>query len=93
MSDNNSQITVLQALALAGAANKTAVLSKARLVRKGPGGPAEVPLELSSIQKGKAPDIQMLPDDIIYVPSSLIKNFMTNSSNIVAAAASAAIYH
>jgi polysaccharide export outer membrane protein len=93
MSDNNSQITVLQALALAGAANKTALLGKARLVRKGPGGPAEVPMELASIQKGKASDIQMQPDDILYVPSSLLKGIVTNSSNIVAAATSAVIYH
>ncbi len=92
MTNNESKITVLQALATAGAPNKTAVLSKAKLVRKTENGPREVPLELSAIEKGKSPDVPMQPEDVLYVPSSWFKNVLTNSSSIAASATSALIY-
>jgi polysaccharide biosynthesis/export protein len=92
MANNESKITVMQALATAGAANKTAVLSKAKLVRKTPNGPQEVPLALAEIEKGKAPDVFMEPEDILYIPSSWLKNVLTNSSSIAASATSALIY-
>ena len=92
MTNNESKITVMQALATAGALNKTAMLSKAKLVRKTANGPQEVPLALADIEKGKAPDIFMEPEDILYVPSSWLKNVVTNSSSIAASATSALIY-
>ncbi len=89
---NDSQISVLQSLAMAGSANKTALLSKAKLIRHTPNGPQEVPIVLASMQKGKEPDIQMQADDILYVPSSWMKNLTQNASQIVGSAAAAAIY-
>lgn len=92
MTTNDSQMTVLQALAMAGSANKTAVLSKVKLVRHTPRGPQEVNVAIASMQKGKEPDIQMQPDDILYIPSSWMKNIMQNASQIVASASAAAVY-
>lgn len=92
MSNNESKMTVMQALATAGAPTKTAVLSKAKLVRKTANGPQEVPVALADIEKGKAPDILMEPDDILYIPSSWLRNVVSNSSSIAASATSALIY-
>jgi polysaccharide export outer membrane protein len=92
MTEDESKITVLQALALAGAINKTALLGKAKLVRQGATGPVDVPIELAAMEKGKQPDIQMQPGDILFIPTSWMKSLTANSSQIAASAASAAIY-
>ena len=92
MTTNDSQMTVLQALALAGSANKTSLLSKAKLIRHTANGPQEVPMVLASMQKGKDQDIQMQPDDVLYIPSSWMKNLTQNASQIVGSAAAAAVY-
>lgn len=92
MSNNNSQITALQMLALAGGTPPTAVPSAARLIRRSGDGYTETKIQLSDMQKGKIHDIQLQPDDIIYVPFSYLKNLATNASGIVAAAGGAAIY-
>jgi polysaccharide biosynthesis/export protein len=63
-------LTVLQAVALAGGTNRTAKLSGAKILRKGPSGMTETPVELKKILQAKAPDLTLLPDDILVVPSS-----------------------
>ena len=92
MTNDDSQITVLQALALAGAADKTAVLKKAKLIRRTPTGPQEVPLALAEMQKGERPDLAMQSNDVLFIPFSWMKNIAMNSSQIVSSAASAMIY-
>jgi polysaccharide export outer membrane protein len=89
---NDSQITVLRAIAMAGSTNKSAVVSKIRLIRKTDGGQTEIPVQLSAIQKGKQADFPLQPNDILYVPFSFAKNVLVNGSGIAAAAASAAVY-
>ncbi len=93
MADNNSQMTVLQALAAAGAANKTAMTSRAKLIRKSSSGLTDMPIQLSAIEKGKAPDVRMQSDDVLFVPSSWMKNLSMGSSTIAASATTALIYH
>ena len=89
----SSRITVLEAISLAGATNHTATPSNARLVRRAGDGYEDIHLQISKIQKGKAPDVEMMPDDVIYVPFSYVKNALSlGSSSIVSAATSAAIY-
>jgi polysaccharide export outer membrane protein len=92
MSTNNSRMTVLQAIALAGYANHTAAVGKSRLVRETATGVEEIDLEVTAIQKGKKPDVALLPDDVVYVPFSFIRNIGINGQGILASAASAAIY-
>jgi polysaccharide biosynthesis/export protein len=89
---NNSHLTVLQAVATAGSANKTSVQSHVRLIRSTPDGAMELPVNLNDIQKGKQPDIALQANDIIYVPFSWIKNTAMSASAIAASTASAAIY-
>jgi len=92
MSANESQMTVLQALANAGGTNKTAILSKAKLVRKSPEGVKEIPISLNAMQKGEHPDVAMQANDILYIPFSYMKNIAFNGTQIAASAASAIIY-
>jgi polysaccharide export outer membrane protein len=92
ISTNNSRMTVLQAIALAGYANHTAALGKSRLVRETATGVEEIGLEVSAIQKGKKPDVALLPDDVVYIPFSFMRNVGINGQGILASVASAAIY-
>jgi polysaccharide export outer membrane protein len=72
--DNSSRMTVLKAIAMAQGVNPTASLNNAKLVRKTPSGQEEQPLELKKILSGKSPDVAMLPDDIVFIPSSAAKS-------------------
>jgi len=92
MSDNDAQITVLEALANAGGTNKTAIVSKAKLVRKTANGTTEIPIALGPIEKGKQPDIALRASDVLFIPFSYMKNLALNGSQIAASAASAVIY-
>ena len=80
MSNNDSQMTVLEALATAGDTNKTAIISKVKLVRTTTSGITEIPISLGAMRKGKQPDIAMQSNDVLYVPSSYMKNLALNAS-------------
>ena len=92
MSTNNSKITALEALALAGSPNRTASVSNSELVRKTPTGVQEIKLPIGAMEKGKAPDLALLPDDVIYVPFSFLRNVAVNGQSILASATSAVVY-
>ncbi len=93
MDNNQGKITVLELLAQAGGTNHSAVPAHARIIRKKPGGGYEdIPLPLSKMQKGKLPDEPLLPSDIVYVPFSYLRSFITNTPSVVASTATAAIY-
>jgi len=67
---DKEHLTVLQAVALAGGTTRTSKLSEARIIRKGPAGMTETPIQLNKILQAKAPDIPMLADDILFVPTN-----------------------
>jgi polysaccharide export outer membrane protein len=92
ISTNDSRMTVLQAIALAGYANHTAAVGKSKLVRATPTGVEEIDLRVSAMEKGKKPDVALLPDDVVYVPFSFMRNVGVNGSGILASASAAAIY-
>jgi len=72
---DHEQLTVLQAIALAGGTTRTANLGGARIIRKSPTGMTETPVELKKILHAKAPDLPMQADDILFVPTSASKAF------------------
>ena len=90
---NDSRLSALQALTLAGGTPPNAVPSHSRLIRKqADGSHVELPLQLSAMQKGKEPDIPLQGDDIIYVPFSYARNMAVGAGSLVGATSSAAIY-
>lgn len=92
MQNNHSQLTMLQAIALAGGTLSSAVPSHAKLIRRTDSGYKELPINFSAIQKGKAPDLQLKPDDVVYIPYSYLRNIASTSSGIAASTAGAAVY-
>jgi polysaccharide export outer membrane protein len=71
--DNNSPISLMQSLSLAGGWDKTAALSKTKLIRKTQEGREEVDLDLKHVAYGSQADINVRDGDIIFVPSSINK--------------------
>lgn len=69
---DNGKLTVLQALALAGGANRTAKLNDSRILRKseGPNGMTETKVHLKKMLEAKSPDITLQANDILFVPIS-----------------------
>jgi len=67
---DNGTLTVLQALALAGGTNRTAKLSAARIIHKGPAGMTETKLEIKKMLEAKVPDVTLQADDILFIPVS-----------------------
>ena len=84
---------MLQAIALAEGSKPEAALDKAKLIRKTPAGPEEIPIPLNKILASKVPDLKLLPDDIVFVPSSAAKTAARRSLEaIVQTATGVAIY-
>jgi polysaccharide biosynthesis/export protein len=94
MSNNESQLTLLQGLALAGGVSRAAKQGHAHLIRqKTGGGYTDTELSVGDIQKGKRSDLALLPGDVLYLPFSYARNLATTgASSIAASTAGAAIY-
>lgn len=94
MANNESKLTMLQALAMAGGLTKTAKQGHARLIRQQPDGTySDRQLSLGDLQQGKIPDIAMSPGDVLYVPFSYGRNLaVMGAGNIAGSATSAAVY-
>jgi polysaccharide export outer membrane protein len=89
---NNSRMTVLQAVAIAAGVNRTASEGHARLIHNSNGKFDERELPLKEIEAGTAPDELLEADDVIYIPFSFGKNILMGTNSIVAATSSALIY-
>jgi polysaccharide export outer membrane protein len=94
MANQDSSMTVLQAIAAAGGLTKTAKQGRATLMHKETAGSAsEKTISINDLQTGKTADMALLPGDVIYVPFSFGRNLATfGSAGIAAAAASASVY-
>jgi len=69
----DSNLSVLKALALAGGNTKTSALTKTRILRQTPNGIQEIPVNLKKVLYAKAPDMAMVRGDILFVPGSAAK--------------------
>ncbi len=70
----NETMSITQAVALAGGWDHTAALSAAKVLRADGGAEREqIPLDVKKIMQNKSPDLQLKPDDILYIPNSLGK--------------------
>jgi polysaccharide export outer membrane protein len=89
----NSTMTVLQAIAMAQGANQNAALNSAKLIRRASNQPQEVPIPLKQILAAKAPDMNLQPNDIVFVPNSAGKTAARKSMEaILQTATGIAIY-
>ena len=91
--ENNEHMTVLQAVALAQGTNRTASLGSARILRRTPSGPSEVKIPLKEIMAAKASDMDLMPEDILFIPGSAAKRAFTRGvESVFQVATSMAIY-
>jgi polysaccharide export outer membrane protein len=90
ISNSTGGVTVLQVIAAAGGPTHLASAGKTRLLRRGADGVVQTPIPLQKLLEGKVSDIPVKPDDILYVPSSRIKDIM--NASLVAMGSQAAIY-
>jgi polysaccharide biosynthesis/export protein len=90
--DKSNGLTILQALALAQGSTNTAALNSSKLIRKTADGPQETRIYLKKILAGKAKDLQLEADDILFVPHSTAKATMQGMSAVLQTAAGAAVY-
>lgn len=91
--ENGERMTLLEALAMAQGVNRTAAVSSAKLIRRSSGTPQEVPIALKGILAAKTADIDLMPEDILFVPGSLAKNaFRRGIDSALQIATSVAVY-
>jgi len=69
----DSSLTVLKALALAGGNTRTSALGKAKILRETPDGIKEIPINLKKVLYAKAPDVPLVKGDVLFVPGSPAK--------------------
>jgi polysaccharide export outer membrane protein len=90
--DKSNGLTILQALALAQGATTTAALNRSSLIHRTDEGPKETPIQLKKILEGKAKDLKLEADDILFVPHSAGKAAMQGMTTVLQTAAGAAVY-
>ena len=90
---DSGQITLLQALAQAGGISSGAAANKSVLLRKSENGVyVTSKLRVGKIVRGQEQDVELHKGDILFVPSSRLKDVIRASQNTVQTAGSAAIY-
>jgi polysaccharide biosynthesis/export protein len=91
--DNNEKMTVIQAIALVGGTTSVAAMNNTKLIRASAKGREEVPLPLQKMIAGKHADMDLKPDDILFVPASFGKKAARRSAeSALAITQSLAIY-
>jgi polysaccharide biosynthesis/export protein len=88
--DYSRKLTVLQVIAMAHGTTKDASLNGARLVRRTPTGVKDVEVPLKKIMQSKAPDIELEPEDILFVPTSAGKQATRRTVDTILSVAGAA---
>lgn len=90
--ENNTTMSFLKAIALAQGTTKLASLKHTVVLRKTASGTLQYDVPLNEIYKGKAPDMQLRAEDIVFVPTSNVKNYGAIGLQGAISAAVASIY-
>jgi polysaccharide export outer membrane protein len=73
-------VSALQAVAMAEGLGTTTAATNSKIIRTVPGGQRqEIDIDLKKVLQGKAPDMALLPDDILFVPDSASKRAATRA--------------
>lgn len=89
----SGDLDLAQAIALALGTAPEASADRIRILRKqADGSVAEINASLSQIAEGKARPLNLLPEDVVYVPTSRMKSAFFNGRQVLSSAASSTIY-
>jgi polysaccharide export outer membrane protein len=91
VSSSSGGFTVLQIIAAAGGPTHLASEGKTKMLRRTANGLQDIPVPLQKLLKGEKPDMPVLADDILFVPSSAVKSIISLGS-ILTLSAQAAVY-
>jgi polysaccharide biosynthesis/export protein len=82
--DDRDKMTALKMLSLAGGTTPTAKTKNAVILRKNPdsGQRDEVPVDLGKVLKLQSTDVQLLPNDILFVPDSNSKKALRRAGDV-----------
>ena len=89
----NNEIRASQVLAMAAGPTRMAALNGTKMIRHTPEGLKDIPLPLKKVLEAKVPDVELQPDDIIWIPSSRGKSIAgASTSTIISTLTTLAIY-
>ena len=77
--DHDEQLTIIQALALAQGANRTAMLKHSMIIRKTATGRTEIPVNVEKVLSMKTKDLMLVDNDILFIPVSRTKTVINRS--------------
>jgi len=81
----NGKISLMQALTQAGSTLPSAGLRNVMVFRRADGEYKQLSVDVGKVSKGKAPDIDLKAEDVVWVPYSYGKNLLVNGASIIAA--------
>jgi len=85
----DGKISLMQALSQAGSTLPNSGLRNVMVFRRADGDYKQISVNVGKVAKGKAPDIELKAEDVVWVPYSYGKNLLVNSASIIAALGSA----
>ncbi|HMJ60265.1 MAG TPA: polysaccharide biosynthesis/export family protein [Bryobacteraceae bacterium] len=88
-------MSALQVLSLAEGLNKTAAPDKAKIMRAVAGSPnrTEIAIDIKALMAGKAPDLPLRSDDILFIPNSAARSMAARTAEAaIQVATGVAIY-
>jgi polysaccharide export outer membrane protein len=93
---SHETISILQALSLAEGFGPNAATKNAKILRPVPGNdgkPREIPVDIKQIFAGKAPDVPLYANDILFIPNSVAQSGARRAAeSVLQIAMGAAIY-
>jgi polysaccharide export outer membrane protein len=91
----NETMSITKAIALAGGWGPAAKLGGTKILRASGGAEREeIPANIKKIMDNKAPDLELRPDDILYVPNSFGKTLGNRGLDAaIGAGAALAVFH
>jgi polysaccharide biosynthesis/export protein len=82
--EDRDNVTVFQALAMAGGVGPNAKKHDAMIIRRqADGSRTEIPVDLDKVLKGKAPDLTLAANDILFVPDSAQKAALKRGTEVI----------
>ena len=84
--DSRDAISILQALSLAEGLDHDAAPRKARILRRSDAANPkvdEIPVDIQKIFDGKAPDVQLYANDVLFVPDSISRSSAKRAAEAV----------
>lgn len=77
---DQEQISVLKALSLAEGLRRTAAPQRSKILRTQDGRRQEIPVRVGDILQGRAPDLALVPNDVLFIPTSQAKGALARGA-------------